>query len=139
MMRRINTTLKFHPPSLIFRTTIASVHDLTTFASQTEDKETMQYITQLCLHFEKAIVSSSGLKQTPITSFCTYCSFKLYSYSLTFLFFWLNNLYLADGSLFLIPIMDTPSRRTPPFTDIFSGSLIPGIKKFYCITNLNFS
>lgn len=46
-----------------------SICDLTKFASQTGDNEALQYLTQLRLHFEKAGVSSSGLRQTTITSF----------------------------------------------------------------------
>lgn len=58
-------------PSTItdFGTAITSICNLTKFASQTGDNEALQYLTQLRLHFEKAAVSSSGLRQTTITSF----------------------------------------------------------------------
>ncbi|KAM7248959.1 hypothetical protein ACFE04_008357 [Oxalis oulophora] len=52
-----------------YQTAIKSISDLTSFAALNGDTDALHHLSKLRLHFEKAAITSSSLKQTSIKSF----------------------------------------------------------------------
>ncbi|KAM7249505.1 hypothetical protein ACFE04_021571 [Oxalis oulophora] len=72
-----------------YQTAIKSISDLTSFAALNGDTDALHHLSKLRLHFEKAAITSSSLKQTSIK-------------------------YLIDPPITDTPLGDTSIKRTFP-------------------------